>query len=163
MGFRLPGIVNSKKGLNKAATSKTVDIPKGYFAVYVGGSQKKRFVVPISYLNEPLFLDLLSQAEEEFGYDHPMGGITIPCSDETFIHLTSSLSPEVTISDLTVLKQSENEAAQDFITRFRKLKMKFRIPIHDRHFIQMAQTSLRISLRKRFNGIIIWRLSRTGG
>ncbi|CAL9021627.1 unnamed protein product [Prunus brigantina] len=92
MGFRLPGIVNSKKGLNKAATSKTLDIPKGYFAVYVGESQKKRFVVPISYLNEPLFLDLLSQAEEEFGYDHPMGGITIPCSDETFIHLTSRLS-----------------------------------------------------------------------
>ncbi|CAL9021621.1 unnamed protein product [Prunus brigantina] len=86
------GIVNSKKGLNKAATSKTLDIPKGYFAVYVGESQKKRFVVPISYLNEPLFLDLLSQVEEEFGYDHPMGGITIPCSDETFIHLTSSLS-----------------------------------------------------------------------
>ncbi|CAL2278353.1 unnamed protein product [Prunus armeniaca] len=86
------GIVNSKKGLNKAATSKTLDIPKGYFAVYVGESQKKRFVVPISYLNEPLFLDLLSQAEEEFGYDHPMGGITIPCSDETFIHLTSRLS-----------------------------------------------------------------------
>ncbi|XP_021833331.1 indole-3-acetic acid-induced protein ARG7-like [Prunus avium] len=92
MGFRLPGIVHSKKGLNKAANSKTLDIPKGYFAVYVGESQKKRFVVPISYLNEPLFLDLLSQAEEEFGYDHPMGGITIPCSDETFIHLTSRLS-----------------------------------------------------------------------
>ncbi|XP_021822897.1 auxin-induced protein 15A-like [Prunus avium] len=86
------GIVNSMKGLNKAATSKTLDIPKGYFAVYVGESQKKRFVVPISYLNEPLFLDLLSQAEEEFGYDHPMGGITIPCSDENFIHLTSRLS-----------------------------------------------------------------------
>ncbi|CAL9021617.1 unnamed protein product [Prunus brigantina] len=91
------GIVNSKKGLNKAATSKTfttrkLDIPKGYFAVYVGESQKKRFVVPISYLNEPFFLDLLSQAEEEFGYDHPMGGITIPCSDETFIHLTSHLT-----------------------------------------------------------------------
>ncbi|KAL6269937.1 hypothetical protein ACE6H2_026848 [Prunus campanulata] len=34
------GIVNSKKGLNKAATSKTLDIPKGYFAGYVGESQK---------------------------------------------------------------------------------------------------------------------------
>ncbi|KAL6269942.1 hypothetical protein ACE6H2_026853 [Prunus campanulata] len=99
MGFRLPGIVNAKRSLirslsssSQTADSKTLDIPKGYFAVYVGESQKKRFLIPISYLNEPLFLDLLSQAEEEFGYDHPMGGITIPCSEDTFLHLTSHLS-----------------------------------------------------------------------
>ncbi|PQM35885.1 hypothetical protein Pyn_01055 [Prunus yedoensis var. nudiflora] len=99
MGFRLPGIVNAKRSLirslsssSRTAESKTLDIPKGYFAVYVGKSQKKRFVIPVSYLNEPLFLDLLSQAEEEFGYDHPMGAITIPCSEDTFLHLTSCLS-----------------------------------------------------------------------
>ncbi|KAK9942805.1 hypothetical protein M0R45_008453 [Rubus argutus] len=38
-----------------------------------------------------MFQDLLSQAEEEFGYDHPMGGITIPCSEHTFLDLTSRL------------------------------------------------------------------------
>ncbi|CAL8175754.1 unnamed protein product [Prunus armeniaca] len=99
MGFQLPGIVNAKRSLIRSlsssswtAESKTLDIPRGYFAVYVGESQKKRFVIPVSYLNEPLFLDLLSQAEEEFGYDHPMGGITIPCSEDTFLHLTSCLS-----------------------------------------------------------------------
>ncbi|PRQ18866.1 putative small auxin-up RNA [Rosa chinensis] len=82
MGFRLPRITNTK----------TSEIPKGYFAVYVGERQKKRFVVPISYLNQPLFQDLLSQAEEEFGYHHPMGGITIPCSQNTFLDVTSHLS-----------------------------------------------------------------------
>ncbi|KAK9928012.1 hypothetical protein M0R45_025169 [Rubus argutus] len=98
MGFRLPGIVNPKKSLirslsnGKQTTSKTLDIPKGYFSVYVGESQKKRFVIPISYLNQPSFLDLLSQSEEEFGYNHPMGGITIPCSEDTFLDLTSSFS-----------------------------------------------------------------------
>ncbi|KAI5313945.1 hypothetical protein L3X38_043121 [Prunus dulcis] len=66
MRFRLPGTVNTKRSLNQAAASKA--LPKGYFAVYVGESQKKRFMIPISYLNEPLFLDLLNQAEEEFGY-----------------------------------------------------------------------------------------------
>ncbi|KAK9928010.1 hypothetical protein M0R45_025167 [Rubus argutus] len=80
MAFHLPRI------------SKTASIPKGFFAVYVGESQKKRFVIPISFLNQPLFRDLLSQAEEEFGYNHPMGGITIPCSVDTFLDLTSRLS-----------------------------------------------------------------------
>ncbi|RHN71359.1 putative small auxin-up RNA [Medicago truncatula] len=31
----------------------------------------KRFLIPVSFLNEPLFQELLSQAEEEFGYCHP--------------------------------------------------------------------------------------------
>ncbi|KAL6218409.1 hypothetical protein ACLB2K_011623 [Fragaria x ananassa] len=93
MGFRLPAITSAKKSLTRSLSgSKTLDIPKGYFAVYVGESQKKRFVVPISYLNHPSFQDLLRQAEEEFGFDHPMGGITIPCSEHTFVELTSSLS-----------------------------------------------------------------------
>ncbi|XP_004290374.1 PREDICTED: auxin-induced protein 15A-like [Fragaria vesca subsp. vesca] len=95
MGFRLPGIINAKRSLSRSLsaskTSKSLDIPKGYFAVYVGKGQK-RFVIPVSYLNEPVFQDLLSLAEEEFGYEHPMGGITIPCSECTFIDLTSRLS-----------------------------------------------------------------------
>ncbi|KAM5548545.1 hypothetical protein ABKV19_000116 [Rosa sericea] len=92
MGFRLPGISNAKRSLTRSlSASKSLDIPKGYFAVYVGKSQMKRFVIPVSFFNEPMFLDLLSQAEEEFGYDHPMGGITIPCSEHTFLDLTSHL------------------------------------------------------------------------
>ncbi|BFG41352.1 hypothetical protein CerSpe_276260 [Prunus speciosa] len=86
MGFRLPGIVHFKKN---QAPSKASDVPKGYFAVYVGDSQNKRFVIPLSYLNQPLFQDLLSRAEEEFGYDHPMGAITIPCSKDSFLDLIS--------------------------------------------------------------------------
>ncbi|CAN4107422.1 unnamed protein product [Withania somnifera] len=67
------------------------DIPKGHFAVYVGEMQKKRFVVPITFLSEPSFQDLLRQAEEEFGFDHPMGGVIIPCGEDMFIDLTSRL------------------------------------------------------------------------
>ncbi|ONH90868.1 hypothetical protein PRUPE_8G079000 [Prunus persica] len=95
MGFRLRGILHVKKNLlqslptSNQVHSKALDVPKGYFAVYVGESQKKRFVIPVSYLNHPSFQDLLSQAEEEFGYDHPMGGITIPCNEDTFLDLTS--------------------------------------------------------------------------
>nr|KYP45030.1 Auxin-induced protein 15A [Cajanus cajan] len=52
----------------------------------------KRFMIPVSYLNQPSFQDLLSQAEDEFGYDHPMGGLTIPCCEDVFQRVTSSLN-----------------------------------------------------------------------
>ncbi|CAJ1933679.1 unnamed protein product [Sphenostylis stenocarpa] len=89
MGFRLPTIRRASFTVRQA-TSKSEDIPKGFFAVYVG-EKPKRFVIPISYLNQPLFQDLLSQAKEEFGYDHPMGGLTIPCSEDVFQHTISCL------------------------------------------------------------------------
>ncbi|XP_073025162.1 auxin-responsive protein SAUR27-like [Primulina eburnea] len=70
----------------------STDVPKGHFAVYVGETEnKQRFVIPVSYLNNPLFQELLNKAEEEFGFCHPMGGITIPCSQYLFIDLTSRL------------------------------------------------------------------------
>ncbi|QCD88680.1 SAUR family protein [Vigna unguiculata] len=90
MGFRLPAIQRPSVTAKKAA-SKSVEVPKGYIAVYVGEKQT-RFVIPISYLNQPSFQDLLSQAEEEFGYNHPTGGLTIPCSEDVFQHIASRLN-----------------------------------------------------------------------
>ncbi|KAL9164858.1 hypothetical protein ABFS82_06G132500 [Erythranthe guttata] len=51
-----------------------------------------RLVIASSYLNHPSFQELLFQAEEESRFHHSMGGLTIPCSEESFIHLTSHLS-----------------------------------------------------------------------
>ncbi|OVA12806.1 Auxin-induced protein [Macleaya cordata] len=99
MGFSLPRIVHTKNFLRlqsligkQGSNAVTADVPKGNIAIYVGDSQMKRFVVPIFYLNHPSFQNLLSQAEEEFGFNHPMGGLTIPCNEEDFIHLTSRLN-----------------------------------------------------------------------
>ncbi|AES89324.1 putative small auxin-up RNA [Medicago truncatula] len=86
MGFRLPSIIRSR-----ASSSKAVDVPKGYLAVYVG-EKMKRFVIPLSYLNQPSFQELLNQAEEQFEYDHPMGGLTIPCKEDIFLDITSHLN-----------------------------------------------------------------------
>ncbi|KAF3681933.1 Auxin-induced protein 10A5 [Capsicum annuum] len=79
MGKGLVGISHAKEKLrrtisprNGSISSTTNDVPKGHFAVYVGETYR-RFVVPISYLNHALFQDLLHWAEEEFGYNHPMG------------------------------------------------------------------------------------------
>ncbi|KAF4366941.1 hypothetical protein G4B88_029265 [Cannabis sativa] len=92
MGFRVPSIVPAKKLLRRSFSnnsnkeaSMAVDVPKGHFAVYVGENEKKRFVVPVSFLSQPLFQELLIQAEEEYGYDHPMGGLTIPCTQHVFV------------------------------------------------------------------------------
>ncbi|ESQ53638.1 hypothetical protein EUTSA_v10026844mg [Eutrema salsugineum] len=71
-----------------------INVPKGHFAVYVGEDEKKtkRFVVPISYLNHPLFQALLHQAENEFGTDHSRKCLTIPCAEDVFIDVTSRLN-----------------------------------------------------------------------
>ena len=94
MGIRLPSILlNAKQILKMQALSarNQSDVPKGHIAVYVGEIQRKRFVVPISYLKHPSFVDLLNRSEEEFGFRHPMGGLTIPCREDAFINLTARL------------------------------------------------------------------------
>ncbi|KAJ0447809.1 putative small auxin-up RNA [Helianthus annuus] len=94
MAIRMPRIIQARQILkrslsNGGSTPASMDIPKGYFAIYVGEPEKKRFVVPISILSEPRFQELLHQSEQEFGYNHPMGGITIPCSEDVFTDLAS--------------------------------------------------------------------------
>ncbi|KAK4477176.1 hypothetical protein RD792_016389 [Penstemon davidsonii] len=78
-------------GKRSSSSKGSADVPKGHFAVYVGEGEKRRFVIPVSYLNESSFQDLLCQSEEEFGFHHPMGGLTIPCSEDLFIDLISFL------------------------------------------------------------------------
>ena len=98
MGFRMPSVVPAKKFLRRSFSnikkdaSMAVEVPKGHLAVYVGEIEKKRFVIPVSFLSLPSFQDLLSQAEEEFGFDHPMGGLTIPCREDAFVDLISQLN-----------------------------------------------------------------------
>ncbi|VFQ85867.1 unnamed protein product [Cuscuta campestris] len=94
MAIGMGHILRGKHGLRRSSsrTNREGEVPKGHFAVYVGMGEKKRFVLPISYLKENSFQDLLSQAEEEFGFDHPKGGLTIPCPEDTFLDIISSMS-----------------------------------------------------------------------
>ncbi|TYJ44395.1 hypothetical protein E1A91_A03G221700v1 [Gossypium mustelinum] len=85
------GLVHAKQKLRRTLSARTrntlatSNVPKGHVAVYVGEDNKKRF-------NHPLFQDLLDRAEEEFGFNHPMGGLTIPCSEEHFVRITTILN-----------------------------------------------------------------------
>ncbi|XP_062105470.1 auxin-responsive protein SAUR24-like [Humulus lupulus] len=101
--IRLPSTIHNLKQVLKLHSPTTgarhhhhhSGVPKGHIAVYIVGEvqeKKKRFVVPIAYLNHPSFKELLKKAEEEFGFDHPMGGLTIPCKEDTFVHVTAQLN-----------------------------------------------------------------------
>lgn len=53
--------------------------------------ESKEAVSGSCILSQPLFQDLLSIAEEEFGFNYPMGALTIPCGEYTFIQVISRL------------------------------------------------------------------------
>ncbi|KAL8110842.1 hypothetical protein AgCh_026548 [Apium graveolens] len=65
--------------------------PKGHFVVYVG-SEMTRFVVPIAYLKNALFQELLQKAAEDYGFDHQYSSIVLPCDESSFRRLVSSLA-----------------------------------------------------------------------
>ncbi|KAL2928328.1 Auxin-responsive protein SAUR15 [Bienertia sinuspersici] len=88
MAIRLPFVLSNTKQLR---TKNQQAVTKGHIPVYLGEQANKmtRYVVPLSYLSYPVFQDLLQCAEEEFGFNHSMGALTIPCSEELFFDLIS--------------------------------------------------------------------------
>ncbi|KAK8260253.1 hypothetical protein V6Z11_D13G110100 [Gossypium hirsutum] len=77
MGFHFPRIVESKSLKQTLSFLDKIMVPECDFVVYVGKTdEKKRF--------------LMSEAEEEYESNHPMGALTIPCSEEAFLDLIDS-------------------------------------------------------------------------
>ncbi|KAG4959535.1 hypothetical protein AAZX31_13G125800 [Glycine max] len=64
---------------DRATTAAPDDVKEGYFAVHaIKGEETKRFIVGLDYLNDPAFLGLLDQAQEEFGF-RQKGALVLPC------------------------------------------------------------------------------------
>lgn len=78
---------STKEDLEGRIKSRT---PKGHFVVYVG-NEMKRFVLPTSYLKNPLLQNLLDKAAEEYGFDNS-NGILLPCDESTFRRLIAMLA-----------------------------------------------------------------------
>ncbi|XXG40248.1 hypothetical protein AAC387_Pa01g1017 [Persea americana] len=72
MGIHLRGKIQAKeivcRLLPRIQAVPAPHVPKGHFAFYVGESRRR------------------------IGLDHQMGGLTIPCHEDTFITLTSQLN-----------------------------------------------------------------------
>lgn len=66
------------------------DVPRGYLAVHVGREERKRFIIPTTYLSTPQIIALLDKAGEEFGYNQ-IGLLTIPCEITLFEQLLLQL------------------------------------------------------------------------
>ncbi|KAG6575258.1 Auxin-responsive protein SAUR32, partial [Cucurbita argyrosperma subsp. sororia] len=70
-------------------------VPKGCLAIKVGHEheEKQRFIVPLFYFNHPLFLQLLKEAEDEYGF-HQKGTITLPCHVHQFRFVQALIDQE---------------------------------------------------------------------
>lgn len=64
-------------------------VPKGCLAVYVG-ENLQRFVIPASYLCQPVFQTLMEKVAEEFGFQQS-GGLCIPCDVDFFEEILAVL------------------------------------------------------------------------
>lgn len=73
------GILGSIMRKLHTSISLVKGVEHGYFVVVATeGWKPKKFVIELGYLNNPEFLKLLKQAEEEFGFSQE-GALAIPC------------------------------------------------------------------------------------
>ncbi|XP_022749218.1 auxin-responsive protein SAUR68-like [Durio zibethinus] len=68
--------ISSSRTSNMMATKKPTGGDKGCFAIYI--MDKRRFVIPLAFLSNSIFQELLKMSEEEFGLPSN-GPITLPC------------------------------------------------------------------------------------
>ncbi|KAI3890200.1 hypothetical protein MKX03_023382 [Papaver bracteatum] len=71
-------------------------VPGGCVAILVGG-KKKRFVIPITYLNHLRFMVLLQRkmkAEEVYGFRHK-GNIALPCDVDEFVMVRGLIEQDI--------------------------------------------------------------------
>jgi len=66
-------------GRNEKSFYVAEDAKKGHFVVIAKDEEEaKRFVVPLSCLTNPIFLSLLEEAAEQYGFNRH-GALTVPC------------------------------------------------------------------------------------
>ncbi|CAA6656370.1 unnamed protein product [Spirodela intermedia] len=92
----LHGGGGSKKDPHHHNHQQQQQVRKGFLAVMVGeeGEERQRFVVPVAYLSHPLFLQLLKEAEEEYGFNQK-GAIALPCNVPEFRYVQGLIDGEI--------------------------------------------------------------------
>ncbi|KAJ6937233.1 auxin-responsive protein SAUR68-like [Populus alba x Populus x berolinensis] len=93
---KLAAIRRKRLTLPQTISSTTSTAEKGHFVVYT--TDKKRFVLPLNYLNNEIVRELFNLAEEEFGLTSD-GPITLPC-DATFMEYAITLIQQNAAKDI---------------------------------------------------------------
>ncbi|EOA24947.1 hypothetical protein CARUB_v10018241mg [Capsella rubella] len=90
---------NRSSNVKSSSKQGIKDVPKGCLAIKVGSKEeeRQRFVVPVVYFNHPLFMQLLREAEEEYGFEQK-GTITIPCHVEVFRYVQDMIDRERSVN-----------------------------------------------------------------
>ncbi|KAH7523431.1 hypothetical protein FEM48_Zijuj06G0010200 [Ziziphus jujuba var. spinosa] len=98
---RLIAIARKWQKITGIGKIRTISLPgmshgrlphKGHFAVY--SADKRRFVVPLTYLDCTLFRELLRMSEEEFGLPKD-GPLTLPYDSASMEYIVSVVKREI--------------------------------------------------------------------
>ncbi|XP_042051737.1 indole-3-acetic acid-induced protein ARG7-like [Salvia splendens] len=83
---------SSSSDSDESGGSPKCRTPSGSLAVYIG-PERIRFVIPTRFLNFPVFVALLDQAEEEFGFQ-TAGGLVLLCEPGFFSQILRLLDDD---------------------------------------------------------------------
>ncbi|XP_047063366.1 auxin-responsive protein SAUR19-like [Lolium rigidum] len=77
----IPSLAWLRRAVRRWCTrsSGSAAVPAGHVAVCAEGA---RFVVWLAHLGHPAFLELLRQAEEEYGFAPTSGPVALPCDED---------------------------------------------------------------------------------
>nr|CAB3504164.1 unnamed protein product [Digitaria exilis] len=100
VAITIPSLVCLRRALRRwrsraAAVSSSRSSGKGGAAdaaVPAGHVAGRRFVVRVAHLGHPAFVELLRQAEEEYGFPATAGPIALPCDEDHFVDVLHRVS-----------------------------------------------------------------------
>ncbi|KAJ1390996.1 Small auxin-up RNA [Sesbania bispinosa] len=82
-------------------------VPEGHVPIYVG-DEMERFVVCAELLNHPVFVKLLNQSAQEYGYEQK-GVLRLPCHVFVFERVLEALQLGLDTRHITELLSSSSE------------------------------------------------------
>ncbi|KAL6346810.1 hypothetical protein AAG906_002926 [Vitis piasezkii] len=96
LGRKRISLQRINRGVDADSCSTSTVADKGHFVVY--SSDRRRFAIPLAYLNSEIFRELFQMSEEEFGIQSA-GPIILPC-DSVFMDYVISFIQRGVAKDL---------------------------------------------------------------